>query len=284
MSDNFDDFRNWVGRSIERHDTVDAHRLAGLSATLDRDDPLPMPGTPLPPCWHWMFCTEAAPLSSVGPDGHPVKGGFLPDIPLPRRMWAGSRLTFHAPPVVGDAITRRSTILSVTPKSGKTGQLVFVVVKHETLVGERIAIEEEQDLVYREAPTPGAAPPPAKPAPVEADWRRALSPDPVLLFRYSALTFNSHRIHYDQPYCLAEEGYPGLVVHGPLIATLLVDLARRERPEATISGFSFRAMSPLFDTGPFTVNGMPAPDGGSAEVWAANADGGLASQGAVTFG
>ena len=283
MNDTLDDFESWVGRTTERTDVIDAHRVGGIIATLDRDDPAPAPGTPLPPCWHWMFCAEAAPQLALGADGHAERGGFLPPIPLPRRMWAGSRVTFHAAPVVGDAIVRRSTILSVTPKTGKTGNLVFVVVRHETLAGGELAIEEEQDLVYREAPQPGASPPPPKPAPEGAPWRRDIVPDPVLLFRYSALTFNGHRIHYDYPYCLNEEGYPGLVVHGPLIATLMVDLARRERPDARISGFSFRAMSPLFDTGPFSVAGNPAEDGSSADVWAANGDGGLASQGTVTF-
>jgi len=277
------DLQSYVGRQVENHDVVDAHRLRGMIATLDRDDPAPVVGTPLPPCWHWMFCQEAAPQSILGVDGHPDKGEFLPPIALPRRMWAGSRITFFDPPVVGDAVTRRSTILSVTPKSGKSGELVFVVVRHETCVGDRVAVEEEQDLVYREAPRPGAPAPTPKPAPAAAPWSRSISPDPVLLFRYSALTFNGHRIHYDQPYCVNEEGYPGLVVHGPLIATLMVDLCRRQRPEARISEFSFRAMSPLFDTQAFTVAGEPDAEGPAVTVWAADASGGLASQGTVTF-
>lgn len=283
MNANAVNLQSYVGRQTENHDVVDAHRLRGMIATLDRDDPTPVAGTSLPPCWHWMFCQEAAPHSVLGEDGHPDKGEFLPPIALPRRMWAGSRIVFFDPPVVGDTVIRRSTILSVTPKSGKSGDLVFVVVCHETCVGDRVAVQEEQDLVYREAPQPHAPALSKKPAPASAAWSRPIVPDPVLLFRYSALTFNGHRIHYDQPYCVNEEGYPGLVVHGPLIATLMLDLCRRHRPEGRISEFSFRAMSPLFDTQSFSVSGEPDADGPVVKVWAADASGGLASQGTVTF-
>ncbi len=273
----------WIGRTRESTDIVEPERLRALAAMLDRDDPEPGAGDPLPPVWHWMFFRESPRQSALGPDGHPARGGFMPPVVLPRRMWAGSRLVFHDAPRVGQRMVRRSEIADVTEKQGKTGALVFVLVRHEIRVDGALAIEEEQDIVYREAPRPGATPVAPKSAPETAAWRRTIAPDPVLLFRYSALTLNTHRIHYDPAHC-AEEGYPGLVVHGPLIATLLLDLCRRERPDATVRRFDFRAMSPLFVPAPFVVAGAPSSDGASAEVWAANDQGGLAMRAEVAFG
>lgn len=279
MLESFDDLRSWVGRTREQSDIVEPERLAALSATLDRDDPPPADGDPLPPPWHWIFFREAARQSQLGHDGHAARGEFLPPVPLPRRMWAGSRLTFHRAPRVGEHMVQRSEIIDVTPKSGKSGQLVFVVVRHVTSVEGVTAIEEEQDIVYREAPQASSAPAKAtaKPAPKDAEWSRTVEPDPVLLFRYSALTFNAHRIHYDLAHC-AEEGYPNLVVHGPLLATLLLDLCRRARPEAEIRAFSFRAVAPVFAPEPFTVAGKPGNEDGALSLWAATGDGSLAMQ------
>jgi 3-methylfumaryl-CoA hydratase len=281
MNDASQKLSTWVGRERVSEDVVTPGRLQRLSATLDRDDPAPKPGDPLPPCWHWMFFQEASPLAEAGPDGHPRRGGFMPPIEKPRRMWAGSRIAFPDPPRVGDAMRRVSRIANVTEKDGKSGSLVFVEVVHEISTGRGLAIREAQDIVYRDMPPKGVEAPSPPPAPAEAVWRRTVRPDPVLLFRYSALTFNSHRIHYDRSYCTDIEGYPGLVVHGPLTATLLVDLVRRERPEARIASFDFRAVSPLFDTAWFSVAGQPAADGRSASVWAEGPGGGLAMKGDV---
>ena len=277
---NFDD---WIGTSREQRERIDTALPAGMSAALDRDDAPPRDGDPLPPCWHWMFFRDATAQSQLGPDGLPARGALMPPVPLPRRMSAASRIRFNTPLRLGEMAVKRSEIASITEKSGKSGQLVFVNLHHTVLnAADEVAIEEEQNIVYTEAPKSGAMPPP-KPAPEEPAWRRELSPDPVMLFRYSALTFNPHRIHYDQPYVTGEEGYPGLVVHGPLIATLMVDLCRRSRPDAEIREFSFRALAPLFVDRAMMLGGAPADDGSSALVWAANDEGGLASQGEVKF-
>ena len=283
MSEVKDDLGNWIGREEVTDDVATAAPLGGLAATLDRDEAPPAVGDTVPPGGHWLYFLPRAPQSGLGPDGHPRRGGFLPPVPLPRRMWAGSRIEFPGVLRVGDAIRRRSRIHDVTQKSGKSGALVFVVVRHEILGADGVAVVEEQDLVYREAPDPSAPPPPPRPAPEDAAWSKTIHPDPVMLFRYSALTFNGHRIHFDRPYAMETEDYPGLVVHGPLIATLLMALCRTERPEAPLATFEVRMMRPLFDIAPFTVCGKPAPDGASAELWAANPEGALAAQVSLTF-
>ncbi|MEX2629792.1 MAG: MaoC family dehydratase N-terminal domain-containing protein [Tistlia sp.] len=276
------DFTGWIGRERSLADRIDANRAEALRVTLESADPAMAEGRPLPELWHWAYFWELPPLSGVGPDGHAARGEFLPPIPLPRRMWAGSRLTWHAPLPVGALAERRSTILKVEEKSGRSGRLAFVTVGHSITGPGGLAIEEEHDIVYREAPAAGAPPPRLEPAPVTAAWRRELAPSPVLLFRYSALTFNGHRIHYDQPYATGVEGYPGLIVHGPLLATLMVDLARREAAGRRLARFAFRARSPIFDTAPFAVCGEPGAEG--ATLWIAGPDGALAMQGEVSFG
>jgi 3-methylfumaryl-CoA hydratase len=272
-----EDLQRWVGRTETRSDVVDARPVTLLSATLDRDDPAPRRGDPLPPLWHWLYFLPAYRESEVGPDGHAKRGGFLPPVPLPRRMWAGSRIEWQRPLAIGDEISRLSRIVSVVPKSGRSGALVFVVVRHEVANAAGTALTEEHDIVYREPAAPGmeAGGAAANTPPAAAEWRRRIVPDDVLLFRYSALTFNSHRIHYDRRYVTGVEGYPGLVVHGPLLATLLVDLLRRQRPEATLKRFEFRALAPLFDIAPFDVCGRPEDDG-RVSLWAQGADGALA--------
>jgi 3-methylfumaryl-CoA hydratase len=277
MDDAHPDVRTWIGRSETVADIVTATPCAALSATLDRDPARPPPGTVLPPLWHWLYFLPLTPQSDIGPDGHARRGGFLPPVPLPRRMWAGSQLEFHAPLRIGDAITRTSTIDDVTRKSGRSGELVFVKVRHEIRRdGEPdIAILEFHDIVYREAPRQGDAPAPAMRAPASASWKRTWAPDDVLLFRYSALTFNGHRIHYDRRYVTEVEGYPGLVVHGPLLATLMLDLLRWERPDAVVKRYEFRAMRPLFDLDPFAVCGTPQDDG-SVALWVQDREGALA--------
>jgi 3-methylfumaryl-CoA hydratase len=278
-SDAFDEslLQRWVGKTDTVHARVNAVTANALAATLDRPDRFDA-GAALPPLWHWAYFWHAAPQSELGPDGHPQRGGFLPPVPLPRRMWAGGRLAFQQPLKVEGEATRGSQVKSVSAKHGATGPLVFVTVRHELTQAGAVCVTEEHDIVYREMPQPGAAAPAPKMAPVEAAWERSIVPDPVLLFRYSALTFNGHRIHYDRSYVTEVEGYPGLIVHGPLIATLLLDLLQRNLPQARIASFSFRAVGPLFDIEPFTVCGSPDADGRTVRLWAKNARGELAMQ------
>jgi 3-methylfumaryl-CoA hydratase len=278
MDLNLDHLREWRGKTESRSDQVTAAPIAALSATLDRDDPSPQPGDPLPPLWHWLYFLPIPRQSELGPDGHAKRGGFLPPVLLPRRMFAGDRVQFHRPLRVGESISRLSHIVDVNSKQGRSGPLVFVVVRHEISDREGIAVVEEHDIVYRESPKPHeAAPAPQKP-PSAAAWTREIRPDDVLLFRYSALTFNGHRIHYDRRYASEVEGYPGLVVHGPLIATLLLDLLRRNLGDATVTSLSFRAMRPLFDIAPFRVCGNVASDGKTAQLWATDLEGCLAME------
>ena len=236
--------QEFVGRSETRDDRLDVRLVEGMAATLDRD----IPEGDIPPLWHWMLFQDWRAPGGVGPDGHPRRGGFLPPVhDLPRRMWAGGRLSFHGPGLrAGDAVERRSEILSVSEKSGGSGRLVFVTVAHDISGPRGAVLREEHDIVYRGAE--GAAVRPAEAAPALAETaRRELVPDPLLLFRYSALTGNGHRIHYDFPYVTEEEGYPGLVVHGPLQATLMAQaILDAAGPGRRVSGFSFRGRRPCF--------------------------------------
>ena len=268
-------FDAWVGRTEEIDDLAAASPLEGLAALLDHEVSPWRPGE-VPPLGHWLSFLPRARQSQIGVDGHPRRGGFLPPIELPRRMWAGGRLTFHGAIPVGAPITRRSTILAVAPKTGASGEMVFVTVQHDVIVDGAVAVSEQQDIVYREAPK-GPAPADG-PAPERrpADATRTVTPDPVMLFRYSALTFNSHRIHYDRDYARNEEGYPGLVVHGPLLATLLIDHLLRERPGVRIAKFDFRAQRPLFDTAPFQLC-LKDREGG-CDLWSQDMDGRVATQ------
>ena len=268
------DFASWVGRSEEREDTATLAPIAALSALLDRDDPPPREGDAAPPLAHWLYFLPVYPESEVGPDGHALKGSFLPPVALPRRMWAGSRLEFLRPLRLGSAIRKRSVIAAVTQKEGRSGPLVFVTVRHEVSDAGGPVLTDEHDIVFRGESALAAA---DTPAPAGEAWRREIRPDPVLLFRYSAVTFNSHRIHYDNPYVTRVEGYPGLVVHGPLIATLLVDLVRRNRPDTILRHYRFRAVKPLYDTASFHTCGLPDEGAKSARLWTRDA------QGALTF-
>ena len=277
------DFAGWIGRRESAIDEITATPCGALSAMLDHTAERPPRGTPLPPLWHWLYFLPLHRQSDIGPDGHAKRGGFLPPVPLPRRMWAGSRFEFHRPLRIGDRATRVSTIADVADKSGRSGPLVFVKVRHELRANDDPdpAIVELHDIVYREAPKRGDRPPPPTSVPAEARWRRRVVPDAVLLFRYSALTFNGHRIHYDRKYVTEVEGYPGLVVHGPLVATLLLDLLRSERPDAVVQRFHFRAVRPLFDVHPFDVTGEPSPDGRNVRLLANDHEGWLAMEAAA---
>ena len=269
------DWQAWTGRSESRREHLGLVALEAMAATLDRADPAPAPGDPVPPLWHWLYFAPIARHAELGPDGHPRRGGFLPPVDLPRRMWAGGRLDFERPLRADQSAERRSRIDSVQVKRGRSGELVFVAVEHEFHAAQGLALSERHDIVYRAAPRPDApAPAPAAP-PGPAAFEREISPDPVLLFRYSALTFNGHRIHYDRPYATEVEAYPGLVVHGPLIATLLVDLLRRERPGLDLRRFEFKAVRPVFDTGPFRLCGQDLGEG-RFRLWAEDGEGWLA--------
>ena len=267
-----DPLRPWIGRTEQRSDLATAAMAAGLSATLDRTDPEPVLGAEMPPLAHWLCFVPVMAQREIGPDGHPLRGGFLPPVPLPRRMWAGGRIVFNHPLRVGDEVLRQSRILTVDAKAGRSGPLVFVTVRHDISNAHGLAISEEHDIVYREAPAPDAPATPPLHAPTDEGYARTLHPDPVLLFRYSALTFNSHRIHYDRPYAMDVEGYPGLVVHGPLIATLLVDLWRRQHPQARLRQFSYTAVRPTFDLHPFALCGRD-DDARTCSLWSRDHDG-----------
>ena len=271
--------QQWVGKTEQQTDLITPAPVAALAATLDRDEPPPRNGDPLPPLWHWLYFLPVHRQSQLGPDGHPKRGGFLPPVPLPRRMWAGSQLSFKRALTIGSAIQRVSRILEVKHKSGRSGELVFVTVLHRVLRDGELAVEERQRLVYRDAGAgSGAAP---LPAPAPAQFERTIVPDPVLLFRYSALTFNSHRIHYDRDYATAVEGYPGLVVQGPLTATLLLDLLARELPAARLTGFEFRALQPVFAGAALQLQGCR--QGASVALWALDAQGALAMTASATL-
>ena len=267
--------QSWIGQTESVQDLATVVPLRALSATLDRDDAAIDIGSEVPPCWHWLYFLPLHRQSGLGPDGHARRGGFLPPVPLPRRMWAGSRLEFLAPLRAGQAMARNSRIADVRMKEGRTGPLVFVQVQHDIHADGQHAIHEEHDIVYRDLPQPGEAVPAGVPAPQDALWTREIVPDDVLLFRYSALTFNGHRIHYDRRYVTEVEGYPGLIVHGPLIATLLLDLLRRALPAAKVGRFTFKAMKPVFDIAPFRVCGRPE-GGNMVKLWAVTPEGHLA--------
>ena len=273
---NADQFREWIGRTETRSDLLTSVPVAALAGTLDRNDPPPRPGDELPPLWHWLYFLPLAPMSDVGPDGHPKRGGFLPPVPLPRRMFAGGRFEYHHPLRIGEPVSRTSRITDVSGKEGRSGTLVFVTVRHEIANAAGVALTEEHDIVYRENPRPDAPVPKPMPAPVGETFSREIAPDPVLLFRYSALTFNSHRIHYDRSYVTEVEGYPGLIVHGPLIATLLVDLLRRSLPDAKVARFAFRAVRPLFDIHRFSVCGRA--EGRQVTLWTRDHEGWLSME------
>jgi len=277
--------QEWIGKSETVFDIATATPYAALAATLDRAPERPSPGTPLPALWHWLYFLPLHRQSEIGPDGHAKRGGFLPPVPLPRRMWAGSQFEFHRPLRVGDHLTRVSTIHDVTEKSGRTGTLVFVKVRHEIHRGEEpdIALTEFHDIVYREAPKPDDVVPPPKAAPSNATWEKQWVPDDVLLFRYSALTFNGHRIHYDRRYVTEVEGYPGLIVHGPMIATLLLDLLRHQLPDVELARYEFRAVRPVFDINHFFVCGEPQPDGKTFRLWARDHEGWLTMDATATI-
>ena len=279
MTASADDLTAWVGRVEHADDVVQPTPARALAATLNLPDH-PRDGDRLPPLWHWLYFLPTAPASTLGRDGHPARGGFLPPVALERRMWAGGRLWFHHDLRVGDAVVRTSQITSVQHKNGRAGPMVLVTVRHTVTGPAGVTVEEDQDIVYVNPPASYVAPPP-DPLPRGLDWEDDQPVDPVLLFRFSALTFNAHRIHYDRPYATEVEHYPGLVVHGPLQALLLVQAARRHRPDVRVATFRYRAHRPLFDFDTWTLAGRG--DDGETEVFSANGDGDVAMRGTLTW-
>jgi 3-methylfumaryl-CoA hydratase len=301
---------DWIGRTESRNDTVTAAPLAALSATLDRNDPTPETGDAVPLLWHWLYFLPRTRQSELGADGHARLGDFLPPVGNGRRMYAGGRVCVHGPLRVGDHVERVSRIASISEKVGRKGSLLFVKVQHEIRTSGALALVEDHDIVYvgadegRPADRAGATESQTKARSSEVSklsapsdpsqstagagpvalWRRQLCPDDVLLFRYSALTFNGYRIHYDRRFSTEVQGYPGLVVHAPLLATLLADLLRRNLPEAAVSTFTFRAQRPLFDGMSISFCGHPDPDGRTVSLWVEGEDGGVAFEATATLG
>ena len=268
-----DHLRTWVGRERTLTDILTPFPARALAATLDRTE-LPVAGDALPPGWHWLYFLHTPRASDTGPDGHPnldsAADTFLPPTPLRRRMWAAGTLEIERPLYLGREATRRSEIRDVQTKVGRSGPLVFITLDHELRQDGMRCIREEQNLVYREIPDDDAPTSSGERASQNADWSVAVVPDPVLLFRYSALTFNGHRIHYDRSYAMGQEFYPALVVQAPLLATMLLELVRVQLPGAVLREFRFRAVRPSFDTHPFTLNGTRS--GNKLELWTADED------------
>jgi 3-methylfumaryl-CoA hydratase len=275
MTADLDSLKQWIGRTETAVDYVTVPMVDRLSATLDRDDAFPKTGDPLPVGWHSTLFPRIVRHSQIGPDGHPQRGDFLPPVPLPRRMFAGKRTTFIAPLRVGDEVKRLSTIQNVTVKDGRSGRMVFVTVKTDISSPRGLAISEEQDIVYRGEPDKNAPPPPAQPAPGKAVWQHEVTPDPVMLFRYSALTFNGHRIHYDHPYVTGVEGYPNLVMNGGLTTLLVYELAR-SHGSTPVKFMSSRNVRALFVGRTITLCGEPSADNRTAKLWAQDDTGALA--------
>lgn len=262
--------KSWEGHSVTVSDVLTAAPVQGLAATLDRDEPAPVQQSILPPLWHWLYFLPQAKQSELGPDGHALRGGFLPPVPFPRRMWAGGRVTWHANLRVGQAVRRTSTVRQVQHKQGRSGELLFVLVTHEIHNDDGLCISEEHDIVYRPLETGQASvKPPATPTSRPFSWARQVVPNETMLFRYSALTFNAHRIHYDRSYCTEVEAYPGLVVHGPLLATLLLDLVRRHSTN-DIASLAYKALHPCFECGdqrPIHLLGHPLANDAGVDLW-----------------
>jgi 3-methylfumaryl-CoA hydratase len=278
VAENLDYLKDWIGKTESKADVATAWPVAAMAATFDRTDPEPRAGDPIAPGWHWLYFLEAKPAGELGADGHPKRGAFLPPVPLPRRMWAGGRIEFKAPLRVGDSLRRDSEIVAVEAKHGKSGNLVFVTVRHSVFAAGELAVVEEHDIVYRDAARAGDPAPQGKAAPTAAAWRREIEPGPVMLFRFSALTFNGHRIHYDLDYVRNEEHYPGLIVHGPMQTLLMLDLCRRNE-QRPVKKLDYRALHPVFHTERMTVSGNPAADGSKIDLWTANGAGSYAMVG-----
>jgi len=275
--------RRQLGRTIVEEDFASAAPMRGMVVTFDRTETAPGPGQPIPPGWHLAYFPAASPRASLGADGLPLAGGVLPEMPLPRRMYAGVKLTFHQPILVGDTLRRETEFSDVQLRGGGTGTLILATQTRRIFTPRGLALTEDTHTVFREAVPPGqkSGIPNREELPADTPWRRTITTDPVSLFRYSALTFNPHRIHYDRPYAMEIEGYPGLVVHGPYSQQCILDLLRDSTPRKTIKTFEMRARAPLFDIAPFTVIGRPTE--GGAALWAVTPAGTIAMQAVATL-
>ncbi len=282
MSAELENLKKWIGEKETAVDYITIPTVHRLSATLDRDDPFPKAGDALPIGWHSILFPRIVRHSGIGPDGHPARGDFLPPVPLPRRMFAGKRSTFSGDLRIGDELKRVSMIKDVTIKTGRTGQMVFVTVKTDISSVRGLAVSEEQDIVYRAEPDKNAPPPPPQPAPGTAVWKNIVTPTEVMLFRYSALTFNGHRIHYDHPYVTQTEGYPGLVMNGGLTTLLVYELARAHA-KSPVKFMSSRNVRPMFANRPITICGEPSADGKSAKLWTQDDTGALSMSATAEF-
>lgn len=274
--------KKWIGETETDTDYVTIPTVHRLSATLDRDDPFPKTGDMLPIGWHSLLFPRIVRHSGIGPDGHPARGDFLPPVPLPRRMFAGKRTRIVGELRVGDEVKRLSTIKDVVIKQGRTGTMVFVTVNTDISSPRGVAISEEQDIVYRDEPDKHVPPPPAQPAPGTAVWKNTVTPTEVMLFRYSALTFNGHRIHYDHPYVTGVEGYPGLVMNGGLTTLLVYELARAQA-KTPLKFVSSRNVRPMFANRSISICGEPAADGKSAKLWTQDDTGALTLSATAEF-
>lgn len=275
--------KEWIGRRESSVDYVTIPLVHRTGATLDRDDPMPKHGDLLPYGWHLLMFPRVVPHSQLGADGHPERGDFLPPVPLPRRMFAGRRIAFHDRLRVGDEVTRDASIKDVVIKEGRSGQMVFVTMKVDLSTARGLALSEEHDVVYRGEPQPGTPPAPPQPAPGTATWQRTIVPDTVMLFRISALIFNGHRIHTDQPYVTGVEGYPDLVVPGSLHTIFMFELARAHAPQAEFRSIAWRNVRPLFVNRPLTVCGEAGAGGKSAKLWVVDDNGALSLSATAEF-
>ena len=285
MTDELEALKDWIGKSDTAEERAGAFRMQGLAALLDKKA-VPQEGDPVNPMGHWCYFTPRVPATEIGKDGHPARGGFMPPVPLPRRMFGGFRATHYRPLIIGEMVQREARITDVQIKQGSTGTLVICTVRNSFRGENGIAIEEDHDYIYRDNPSTnandssgGSGKTPA--APNDHAWSKKITPDPVMLFRYSAVTFNGHRIHYDRKYVTEVEGYPALIVHGPLIATLLLELALENNPGRTVHKFDFQARAPLFDDAPFTVAGKPTEDGCS--LWSTTPAGTYSARATTVF-
>lgn len=284
MVDEYEEFRKYIGRKTVTEDVVSAAQVQKMMATLNRDDAPPAPGDPVPPGWQGIFFPRFPLSRELGPDGMAPDLADGPGDPLPLRMYAGNDMRFYQPLRIGETIRKETALASVTPKVGRSGKLVFVTQRMQIFGAEGLAMEDDVNLVYRdEDKSARAAPPPGQPGPTDATWKREVTVDSVMLFRFSAATFNPHRIHYDHPYATGVEGYPDLLVHGPFTATWLLELVRDNHPDATMTSFEMRAKAPLYANQPITLLGEPSADGKSCELWAVAHDGILAMQATASF-
>jgi len=275
------DLQDWVGKTEEIQDRIYTTPASALALTLNYKDFPVKEGDPLPEIWYWLYFLPIVPMSEVGPDGHPKRGGFLPPITLERRMWASGKLTFYQDLIIGEQILKTSEIVKISEKEGKAGKLVFVTVKHLIQSARGVAVEEEQNIVYLHMPK-SFVEPKSNPIPDDLAWKETYPIDPVLLFRFSALTFNGHKIHYDWRYATEVEKYPGVVVQGPLQALLLLESAKNHNPGKKPASFSFRAVRPIFEFDKVYICGKSNPDG-SHDIYTANTDSNIGMQAAITW-